>query len=454
MLCMHDIDRWVVYCCPRRQHMAPSEIFQWHHLLNAARSPTSCLRQNSVDEWPYWYMIPAFTLQWRHNEPNSVSNHQPHYFLLNYLFRRRSKKTPKLCVTGLCEGNSPVTGEFPLQKASNAENVSIWWSHHDKASFYKMWILPVSDRGSLDIRISVSELEAKCTTHVPQDASHRDSIASSSTGYVVCANRKVDAVQAQTHSDNYNPLSDPPCVSGPRHPTTDVRQTSAGKSEKTPNTRTKSSDPLPSTSSMRKRDGRGDEAMKNSNTNKCLKSEADVDMDIDEPSSDHFQTLDPPTSPLCQSLNCTCITELEARTHRIMKTAFERLDASTEQGNLEEASYWTLVINECFSWLERLKRVGVVPCGVRRGCVLLNVICTSREALDILWNRWVTGTIKLQLEEIFIPFLESEYSQSKVNIEIRICSHQYLRYWAKLDAHKRESLREDRDTLKFLCPSL
>ena len=29
-----------------------------------------------------------------------------------------------------CEGNSPVTGEFPAQRASNAENVSIWWRHH------------------------------------------------------------------------------------------------------------------------------------------------------------------------------------------------------------------------------------------------------------------------------------------------------------------------------------
>ena len=41
------------------------------------------------------------------------------------LFRRRSKKTSKLRVAGLCEGNSPGTGEFPAQIASNAENVSI-----------------------------------------------------------------------------------------------------------------------------------------------------------------------------------------------------------------------------------------------------------------------------------------------------------------------------------------
>ena len=46
-------------------------------------------------------------------------------------FRCRSKKTPKLRITGLCAGNSPVTGEFPAQMISNAENISICWRHHD-----------------------------------------------------------------------------------------------------------------------------------------------------------------------------------------------------------------------------------------------------------------------------------------------------------------------------------
>ena len=45
--------------------------------------------------------------RWRHNGHDSVSNHQPHDCLLNRLFRRRSKKTSKLRVTGLCVGNSP-----------------------------------------------------------------------------------------------------------------------------------------------------------------------------------------------------------------------------------------------------------------------------------------------------------------------------------------------------------
>ena len=74
------------------------------------------------------------TLQWRHNERYGVPNRQVHNCLPKLLFSRRSKKTSKLRATGLCEGNSPVTDEFPAQRASNTENVSIWWLHHHRDS--------------------------------------------------------------------------------------------------------------------------------------------------------------------------------------------------------------------------------------------------------------------------------------------------------------------------------
>ena len=47
-----------------------------------------------------------------------VSNKLPHHCLFNRLFGCKSKKTSKLRVTGLCAGNSPGTGEFPAQLAS------------------------------------------------------------------------------------------------------------------------------------------------------------------------------------------------------------------------------------------------------------------------------------------------------------------------------------------------
>ena len=43
---------------------------------------------------------------------------------------RADKKTSKLSITGLCEGISPVTGEFLAQRTSNTNNISIWWRHH------------------------------------------------------------------------------------------------------------------------------------------------------------------------------------------------------------------------------------------------------------------------------------------------------------------------------------
>ena len=70
------------------------------------------------------------SLLWRHNGLDGVSNHQPDDCFLNRLFRRKSKKTSKLRVTGFCAGNSPVTGEFPAQMATYTENASIWWRHH------------------------------------------------------------------------------------------------------------------------------------------------------------------------------------------------------------------------------------------------------------------------------------------------------------------------------------
>ena len=94
-----------------------------HHDNNHRSNPSTALKSRHRECYKK-------TLQWCHNGRDGVSNHQPHDCLLNRLLWRRSKKTSKLRVTGLCEGNSPVTGEFPAQRTSNVENVSIQWCHH------------------------------------------------------------------------------------------------------------------------------------------------------------------------------------------------------------------------------------------------------------------------------------------------------------------------------------
>ena len=88
-----------------------------------------------------WYKVFIFyktdhakysaTLRWRHNGRDGVSNHQPHQCLLNRLFRRRSKKTSKLRVTGPCTGNSPVNSphKWPVMQKMFPFHDVIMYSH-------------------------------------------------------------------------------------------------------------------------------------------------------------------------------------------------------------------------------------------------------------------------------------------------------------------------------------
>ena len=82
-----------------------------------------CLPTSSIKMTSYW-------ARWRLKPPASPLFTQP------FIFERRSKKTSKLRVSGFCVGNSPWTGEFPAQMASNAENISIWCRHHSRSGHW------------------------------------------------------------------------------------------------------------------------------------------------------------------------------------------------------------------------------------------------------------------------------------------------------------------------------
>ena len=97
----------------------------------------------------YYITIRCVTLQQHNNRRDGVSHHQSHNCLLSRLFRRRSKKTSKLPITDICVGNSPVTDEFPAQTASNAENVCIWWRHHESESRYSVSLVLQLTTGAL-----------------------------------------------------------------------------------------------------------------------------------------------------------------------------------------------------------------------------------------------------------------------------------------------------------------
>ena len=73
-------------------------------------------------------------LQLRHNGLDGVSNHQPHYCVYSAVYSCADQRKHHSSAS-LAFGNSPGTGEFPAQMASNAENASIWWRHHGKLCF-------------------------------------------------------------------------------------------------------------------------------------------------------------------------------------------------------------------------------------------------------------------------------------------------------------------------------
>ena len=74
-----------------------------------------------------------YTLHWRHNGRDGVSNHQPYDCLLNLFSGADQRKHQSAASLAFVRGIPRArTGEFPAQMASNAENASIWWRHHEK----------------------------------------------------------------------------------------------------------------------------------------------------------------------------------------------------------------------------------------------------------------------------------------------------------------------------------
>ena len=74
-------------------------------------------------------------------------------------------------LAGLCAGNSPVTGEFPAQRASNEENVSIWWRNLDKRCMHihveigrYIYLYIYRERAGGDQSISWFRINSLCKT--------------------------------------------------------------------------------------------------------------------------------------------------------------------------------------------------------------------------------------------------------------------------------------------------
>ena len=78
-------------------------------------------RRDNMEDWSHRNFVAISILQWRHNE-RYVSQITRLRIVYSTVYSSALLTT--------CAGNSPVTGEFPEQMGSNAENVPISWRHY------------------------------------------------------------------------------------------------------------------------------------------------------------------------------------------------------------------------------------------------------------------------------------------------------------------------------------
>ena len=96
--------------------------------------------------------LPVYSITWRHNERDASQITSLTIVCSQPFIQAQIKENIKYPrYWPLCAGNSPVTGEFPAQRASNAENVSIWWCHHanskvpqEFAKSLRFWIMALN----------------------------------------------------------------------------------------------------------------------------------------------------------------------------------------------------------------------------------------------------------------------------------------------------------------------
>ena len=111
-------------------HLPGSQHWSWRllGLLDAMSFPESMLMKLDAAIYIYIYIY-IYSLQWRHNGRDGVSNHLPPDCLLTVYSAADQRKHQSSASLSFVRGihRSPV---IPVQMASNAENVSIWWRHH------------------------------------------------------------------------------------------------------------------------------------------------------------------------------------------------------------------------------------------------------------------------------------------------------------------------------------
>ena len=137
-----NVLHWAYLCSLTEKCIAPTDEVRCNFVSGSFKRYAYCHRYDQamlnllVSNWNQYqerkYTTKRYPLQWRHNDHDSVSNHQPHGCLLSRFIRAQIKENIKAPRHWPLCGEFTGPGDFPAQRASNAENVSVWWRHHGK----------------------------------------------------------------------------------------------------------------------------------------------------------------------------------------------------------------------------------------------------------------------------------------------------------------------------------
>ena len=144
---------------------------QWHksqpplHDLHTSHDIVAVTFNTKVRAQPCYYLLfitmTAWWPRWRLKSPASRLFTQP--FIQGQI--KENIKASRHW--SLCE----VAGEFPLQRASNAENVSIWWRHHASTLIYEAEIVTTIEKASM---VTMIDLDNKVNCGLSGLGSIRD----------------------------------------------------------------------------------------------------------------------------------------------------------------------------------------------------------------------------------------------------------------------------------------
>ena len=141
---------WLFFVCTCSGHNNYFKCSQWlqsggqrdYHSISVIILHTAQQLSQLRKSIPYFtHKSPWWTLQWRHNEHNGVSNHQPHDVYLSVYWGADQRKHQSSVSLAFVRGIHRWTVNSPHKGASNAENVSIWWHHHGWAMGWLLRVL-------------------------------------------------------------------------------------------------------------------------------------------------------------------------------------------------------------------------------------------------------------------------------------------------------------------------